>query len=234
MYNWKWGSTETCLWWYGKKSAVQFVKRVPLAVRFTIASLYRAQHNAGSCCLLKCLRLVLLCISQAKLTESGQKSLCAANTQPSIHLQFNCSASKQTKQKTQTQQHLKAKDLYRFPQVAILQLIQMHSLYFPNKLGSWGTANLCKWIFFNCFHKTLKIVITHTLLDFRDLSQGRRPVKTKAQIHYRVGRFLMRKSVSRETQKQPSTASPAQSSFNTEISWGLCNILECLWKILGM
>lgn len=39
--------------------------------------------------------------------------------------------------------------------------------------------------FFNCFHKTLKIVITHTLLDFRDLSQGRRPVKTKAQIHYR-------------------------------------------------
>lgn len=185
MYNWKWGSTETCLWWYGKKSAVQFVKRVPLAVRFTIASLYRARHNAGSCCLLKCLRLVLLCISQAKLTESGQKSLCAANTQPSIHLQFNCSASKQTKQKTQTQQHLKAKDLYRFPQVAILQLIQMHSLYFPNKLGSWGTANLCKWIFFNCFHKTLKIVITHTLLDFRDLSQGRRPVKTKAQIHYR-------------------------------------------------
>lgn len=54
-----------------KKTVVQFVKQVPLAIRFTIAFLYRAQHNAGSCCLLKCLPLGLLCISQAKLTETG-------------------------------------------------------------------------------------------------------------------------------------------------------------------
>lgn len=169
--------------------------------------------------------------SQAQLMESGQKPICnqhwAFCQLPVYLLYFWADTGKQA------QQYLKPLLLFRFCQIIIHPLVQMCSPYFTHKAENHETAKtqlFARAELPSASTKPCKQLPGTESIWFQRPASGKESGslwKPRSKFSMKLGRFLLGRSVSKGIHT-------TLKLFYMEFLRGLCNILECLWKILGM
>lgn len=170
------------------------------------------------------------------------KNPYATNTEPSVNLQPTLSLlSDSSLVALLLSRHRKTSSTVPETLTPVQVLSNYHSSSCPDVEPLFPTENWKSWksqyttVFqsrtFTCIHKPLEIVTRlQKAFDFRELPQGRKEGTYENQGPNSLWRWV-------DSSWEGLCAKGIHITlelFYMEILWRLCNILECLWKILGM